>query len=84
MVTWARENAPGIDHRAVTERFVDYWRGMSGAKGVKLDWVATWWNWLRRESENRTGRPMPTDAAMDVMAMGAHMQAEHDRQQIGA
>lgn len=26
------------------ERFCDYWRGVSGAKGVKLDWNATWRN----------------------------------------
>lgn len=58
MVAWARDNAPGIDHRAVTERFVDYWRGVSGGKGVKADWVATWRNWLRRESEAH-GRPSP-------------------------
>lgn len=85
MVSWARENAPGIDHAAVTDRFVDYWRGISGSKGVKLDWTATWRNWLRRESEQRrTGRPSPTDAAMDVMAIGADLQAEYDARRIGA
>lgn len=52
MVQWARENVPGIDHRAVTERFVDYWAGVAGAKGVKLDWIATWRNWLRREADS--------------------------------
>ncbi|MBO9555566.1 hypothetical protein [Cellulomonas sp.] len=51
MVEWARTETPGIDHRAVTERFVDYWRGVPGSKGVKLDWPATWRNWLRREHE---------------------------------
>jgi hypothetical protein len=28
--------------------FVDYWIGVSGAKGVKLDWEATWRNSVRR------------------------------------
>jgi hypothetical protein len=80
MVAWARENAPGIDHRAVTERFVDYWRGISGTKGVKADWEATWRNWLRRESENRpAGRPSPTQAAMDVVAMAQQMQDQYER-----
>lgn len=53
MVAWARRECPGLDHRAVTIEFVDYWRAVAGAKGVKLDWEATWRNWLRREG--RTG-----------------------------
>lgn len=58
MVTWARENTPGLDHRAVTERFVDYWCAVAGKGGTKLDWTATWRNWLRREAEGtRTTRP---------------------------
>ncbi len=66
MVTWARENTPGLDHRAVTARFVDYWTAIPGAKGVKLDWVATWRNWLRREHEtigNRPGTERPRPGA---------------------
>lgn len=30
--------------------FVDYWIGQAGSKGVKLDWLATWRNWIRRQS----------------------------------
>ena len=54
MVQWARRETPGLDHRAVTARFEDYWRAVPGAKGVKVDWEATWRNWLRREFENAT------------------------------
>lgn len=36
---------------AETEKFVDYWRAKSGANATKLDWPATWRNWLRRASE---------------------------------
>lgn len=28
--------------------FRDYWIAVPGAKGVKLDWLATWRNWVRR------------------------------------
>ncbi|BBJ71364.1 helix-turn-helix domain-containing protein [Corynebacterium ulcerans] len=28
--------------------FVDYWRGVSGARGRKRDWNATWRNWIRK------------------------------------
>ena len=34
--------------------FVDYWAGISGAKGVKADWQATWRNSVRRS--HRAGR----------------------------
>lgn len=61
MVTWARRECPGLDHRAVTEKFIDHWRAQPGQRGVKLDWVATWRNWMRREHEQRAGRT-PTTA----------------------
>jgi len=32
----------------VAGAFKDYWIAVPGAKGVKLDWLATWRNWVRR------------------------------------
>ena len=32
----------------VFDEFKDYWIAVPGAKGVKLDWLATWRNWVRR------------------------------------
>jgi hypothetical protein len=46
----------GLDCRAVTDRFRDYWHSQPGAKGRKLDWSATWRNWCR-EDERRAQRP---------------------------
>lgn len=34
----------------VFAEFVDYWIAQPGQKGVKLDWEATWRNWVRRQS----------------------------------
>lgn len=56
MVAWARSECPGLDHKAVTEKFIDHWRAQPGQRGVKLDWVATWRNWMRREHEQRAAR----------------------------
>ena len=53
MREWAAEKVPGFDVDAETEQFVDYWRGRSGAGGVKADWAATWRNWMRRAAERR-------------------------------
>lgn len=35
----------------VTEEFHDHWISVSGNKGVKLNWSATWRNWCRREQD---------------------------------
>ncbi len=35
----------------VFDGFKDYWIGIAGAKGVKLDWIATWRNWIRRQDD---------------------------------
>ncbi len=36
-------------------RFRDYWIGVPGQKGVKLDWQATWRNWIRSAIARGTG-----------------------------
>lgn len=50
---WARETRKDIDHKTETEAFVDYWIGIAGARGVKLDWDATYKNWIRRATGPR-------------------------------
>ena len=35
------------------EKFLDYWHAQPGARGVKLDWFATWRNWIRKAREQR-------------------------------
>lgn len=43
---------PGVDLLAEFRKFVDYWTAVPGAKGRKLDWDATFRNWIRRAAEN--------------------------------
>ena len=47
MGEWASQERPDIDVRQVAEQFKDYWVAQPGQKGVKLDWDATWRNWVR-------------------------------------
>jgi uncharacterized protein YdaU (DUF1376 family) len=48
--TFALENhLPNPDDEIC--KFVDYWTGVPGAKGRKLDWQATFRNWLRKAAE---------------------------------
>lgn len=56
MREWVRDECPGVDGRRETEAFIDYWRGVPGARGRKVDWPATWRNWMRKASP-ATSRP---------------------------
>jgi hypothetical protein len=44
------------DLDTITVSFIDYWRGAPGQKGVKLDWDATWRNWVRKDAADRAPR----------------------------
>lgn len=41
--------------RDQADRFKDYWCAAPGQKGVKLDWQATWRNWMRNSNAKKTG-----------------------------
>lgn len=45
-----------IDKEAL--RFRDYWIGRAGSGGVKLDWSATWRNWIRTAAEKLGKTPV--------------------------
>jgi hypothetical protein len=59
---WAVDEGIAPDFAiAENEKFIDYWRGVPGQKGTKLDWPSTWRNWIRRAGENnrpKQGRPV--------------------------
>lgn len=46
------------DAEGQAERFANYWRAKPGAAGVKLDWDATWRNWVLSHAE-RVGVSAP-------------------------
>lgn len=53
---WAERERPDLDPQVVAERFRDHWVAKAGRDGCKLDWFATWRNWVRNE---RSLRPAP-------------------------
>jgi len=71
MRAWAAQEVPGLDVDRSTRSFVDYWRGVAGAKGTKLDWVGTWRNWLRKDHERspggRAGRPSSVESGLTLV-----------------
>lgn len=46
-----REEFPHIDQQMECKKFVDHWLAESGSKASKLDWEATYRNWIRRSAE---------------------------------
>jgi len=49
-VEWAEfcvKQRPELIAFEVWEKFRDYWISQPGQKGIKLDWFATWRNWVR-------------------------------------
>lgn len=44
-----KEGLTANDAAHIGSRFRDYWIGKAGAGGVKLDWLATWRNWVRED-----------------------------------
>jgi uncharacterized protein YdaU (DUF1376 family) len=59
LTEWASTEHPLVDATKETEKFRDYWAAKAGAGGCKLDWPATWRNWIRN------ARPTGTPHAQD-------------------
>jgi hypothetical protein len=64
---WARSEFPDVDLKQAFAEFADYWRGVPGSRGCKLDWDATFRNRVRdvaarmAQRSNRPGRSAPDD-----------------------
>jgi hypothetical protein len=56
---WALDQRPGWnpdDVRNCADRFADYWHAKAGREASKLDWLATWRNWVRNERMQTSAR----------------------------
>jgi hypothetical protein len=61
--------AEGVDPARTFAKFCDYWRGVSGAKGTKLDWDATWRNWCRSEGERNPRKSGGADNGLPTLVV---------------
>jgi hypothetical protein len=64
-VAWCRTERDDLSPTAVVEKFRDYWLGVPGAKGRKVDWPATWRNFVRNERSPKQARASPYRSAAD-------------------
>jgi len=52
---WANRERPDLDADATWQIFHDHWIAIAGTRGCKSDWLATWRNWVRRETASPGG-----------------------------
>jgi uncharacterized protein YdaU (DUF1376 family) len=48
-ILFCRKERSDLNPTVVFDGFRDYWLSVAGSKGVKLDWFATWRNWIRNQ-----------------------------------
>lgn len=55
---WAieAEGVPPAEVDRAAAKFRDYWTGKSGKDATKVDWPATWRNWIRNDRDRSRGR----------------------------
>jgi hypothetical protein len=51
-ILFCRTERSDLNPKSVFEGFKDYWVSVPGSRGVKLDWFATWRNWIRSQKLN--------------------------------
>jgi len=61
----------GLDADEVAAEFRDYWNGVPGARGRKLDWSATFRNSVRMQAKRRPQRRQPESKLAWMMEPGA-------------
>lgn len=59
-MVFCREQRPDLQPLRTFEQFKDYWSAQAGQRGVKLDWFATWRNWVRNTNAPKVN---PADIA---------------------
>lgn len=51
MRAWASTDVPLVDIDKKLSEWIDYWSGVPGERGVKVDWIGTWRNGMRKQQE---------------------------------
>ena len=78
---------PNLDLRAEHNDFIDYWLGVTGQLGTKLDWDATWRKWMRkqgREQEAKTGYRNQSQIVADNITKAQARDAQRDEGSVRA
>jgi uncharacterized protein YdaU (DUF1376 family) len=52
---FCKKERPDLKPQYIWNQFRDYWIAQGGQKGAKLDWFATWRNWVRNQKSQAIG-----------------------------
>lgn len=81
-IGFCRAERTDLDPIVTANRFRDYWVAQPGAKGKKLDWSATWRNWVRNERllPQARGSPPQRPVKFDPVAhVNRNRNTQHER-----
>lgn len=73
MRRWAATGAPAVDVDRATEKFVNFYRAKTGKDATKLDWSATWRNWLMNDQDRAQSKPTPTQKATRTLMLATEL-----------
>lgn len=65
-LSYCRQERKDLDPVKTAESFKDYWISKPGAGGRKLDWAATWRNWVRSQRQAPNGSGHYSDERKDT------------------
>jgi len=76
-------SAQGFGSEAIrfeADRFRDFWISKAGNGGVKLDWAATWRNWIRNSNGRGRGQPQAAKprTVLDVIRENREKEQENE------
>lgn len=53
-IIFCNTERPDLDANMIANIFKDYWISVAGSKGNKIDWFATWRNWVRKQEQGKS------------------------------
>lgn len=80
-ISFCQTERPDLNPVSVASQFRDYWIAQPGAKGRKLDWPATWRNWVRNQRGTSGPRQIHSyhdERAETIAALTGRNRYEHE------
>ncbi len=58
-IEYCSTKRPELDVMNIAEQFKNYWTALAGSKAKKLDWFATWKNWVMKQNAPKQSYKKP-------------------------
>ncbi len=78
LIQFQQKERPDLITKNVVASFVDYWTGLAGAKANKIDWDATFRNWVRSQKKEYTPKPEKFNASTYLAEQTTPMRRSDD------